>query len=321
MKWSFGFYITILVVFSLFIGIQPIVAEVTLQIDQAQTLTNRKSIMGYCGGHPWQSFVPSKPNLARIDIFLGSKYNPNTADLTMHIRTSPTGVDLTSVTVPESELNAAVVYPEYNPEGWAAFDFPDINVIPGDTYYIVMDNQGQDSGWGWFQHDLFDAYTLGEGCTCDRCDWTFITYCYAIKEVMIDIKPGSDPNCFNNDGHGVIPVAILGSDDFEVTDIDIDNETVSLEGMAVKMAGKSNKLLARIEDVNEDGFDDLMLQIEDVDGSFEPGDTEAVLTGNLVDGTPFQGTDTICIVGPTSEAPRLNSRPKLTTTWASIKKQ
>jgi hypothetical protein len=31
------------------------------------------------------------------------------------------------------------------------------------------------------------------------------------QEVGIDIKPGSDPNCFNINGHGVIPVAILGS--------------------------------------------------------------------------------------------------------------
>ena len=37
------------------------------------------------------------------------------------------------------------------------------------------------------------------------------------KPVAIDIKPGSDPNCFNNDGHGVIPVAILSSTDFDAT--------------------------------------------------------------------------------------------------------
>ena len=35
--------------------------------------------------------------------------------------------------------------------------------------------------------------------------------------VGIDVKPGSCPNCFNPTGHGVIPVAILGSDVFEVT--------------------------------------------------------------------------------------------------------
>ena len=33
-------------------------------------------------------------------------------------------------------------------------------------------------------------------------------------DVEIDIKPGSDPNCFNNNGHGVIPVAILSSNNF-----------------------------------------------------------------------------------------------------------
>jgi hypothetical protein len=134
---------------------------------------------------------------------------------------------------------------------------------------------------------------------------------------VIDIKPGSDPNCFNNDGKGVIPVAILGSADLDVSEIDAS--TVELESMAVKAVGKSNKLLAHIEDVNEDGFDDLVVQIEDSDCVFSPGDTTATVTGNLSDGTPFEGTDTICIVGASSPAPRSNARPKLTTTWASIK--
>lgn len=58
--------------------------------------------------------------------------------------------------------------------------------------------------------------------------------------VTIDIKPGSEPNCFNNDGHGVIPVAILGSAEFDVTTIDAGS--VMLEGLAVKAVGKSNKL-------------------------------------------------------------------------------
>lgn len=136
-------------------------------------------------------------------------------------------------------------------------------------------------------------------------------------QVTIDIKPGSDPNCFNNDGSGVIPVAILGSADFDVTEIDAS--TVRLESMAVKAVGKRNKLLAHIEDVNEDGFDDLVVQIKDSAGVFSPGDTTAIVTGNLSDGTLFGGTDTICIVGNPSLAPRSNARPKLTTTWGSIK--
>ena len=118
-----------------------------------------------------------------------------------------------------------------------------------------------------------------------------------VIEVTIDIKPGSDPNCFNNDGHGVIPLAILGSADFDCTQI--DPSTCTLSGLTLKIAGKSNKLMASIEDVNNDGFDDLVLQIEDQDGAFQVGESEATLTGNLYEaygGTPIQGTDSICIV-------------------------
>ncbi len=58
--------------------------------------------------------------------------------------------------------------------------------------------------------------------------------------VAIDIKPGSDPNCFNANGNGVIPVAILSSADFDVTLIDAS--TIELEGLAVRAVGKRGKL-------------------------------------------------------------------------------
>lgn len=111
--------------------------------------------------------------------------------------------------------------------------------------------------------------------------------------VAIDIKPGSDPNCFNNNGNGVIPVAILGSSEFDVTQVDAGS--VILEGLGVRSVGRSNKLLAHIEDTSDDGFDDLVIQIEDVDGAFEVGDTTATLSGTTLDGTAFEGSDSICI--------------------------
>ena len=117
------------------------------------------------------------------------------------------------------------------------------------------------------------------------------------KPVEIDLKPGSDTNCLNNDGHGVIPVALLGSADFDVSHV--DQSTLSLQGLMIKVVGKSNKLLAHIEDVNEDGNDDLVLQIEDEDGVFNEGSTIATLTGSLYEeygGTLIEGSDSICIV-------------------------
>jgi hypothetical protein len=115
-------------------------------------------------------------------------------------------------------------------------------------------------------------------------------------EVSIDIKPGSDPNCFNSNGSGVIPVAILGSSEFDTTVI--DPATILLESLAVRAKGKGDKFNAGFEDVNNDGFTDLVVQIKDEDGVFEVGSISATLTGNLFpeyDALPIEGTDSICI--------------------------
>jgi len=110
--------------------------------------------------------------------------------------------------------------------------------------------------------------------------------------VDIDIKPDSDPNCFNNDGHGVIPVAILGSDTFDVTTV--NPATITLDNQDVKTKGNGDPQ-SNIEDVNGDGFDDLVVKIVDTVGVYSVGTGTATLTGNLFDGTPIQGTDSICI--------------------------
>ena len=115
--------------------------------------------------------------------------------------------------------------------------------------------------------------------------------------IRIDILPGSEDNCVNHNGRGVIPVAILGSPDFDATQVDPD--TVELAGMGAKATGK---LLAHTQDSNGDGFLDLVVQIADGEGIFAAGQSVATLTGNLVDGTELEGTDTICIVPQPSKS-------------------
>jgi len=110
-------------------------------------------------------------------------------------------------------------------------------------------------------------------------------------EMSIDIKPGSFPNCFNSNEHRVIPVAILGSVDFDVTTI--DPFTVTLNGQGVRVKGKSGNAGA-FEDVNGDGFLDLVVQIVD-DGVYFPGDTIGIVTAYSYSGVEFQGQDSICI--------------------------
>jgi hypothetical protein len=120
--------------------------------------------------------------------------------------------------------------------------------------------------------------------------------------VLIDIKPGGDDNCVNINGNGVIPVAVLGSADFDVNDINID--TLSFAGLAVRVKGNDARQCS-VEDVSgdfttpegaPDGHPDLVCQFVDDPMSWNPGDGTATLTGELLDVTLFEGTDSICIV-------------------------
>ncbi|MFC6672444.1 hypothetical protein ACFQDL_22030 [Marinobacterium aestuariivivens] len=111
--------------------------------------------------------------------------------------------------------------------------------------------------------------------------------------LSIDIKPGSDPNCVNTNDRGVIPVAILGSDTFDVNSVDV--RSLVFAGLAVREKVNETPQCG-MEDVNGDGFIDLVCQYADDTAYWAPNVEVATLTGLLLDGTEFDGTDSICIV-------------------------
>jgi WD40 repeat protein len=108
----------------------------------------------------------------------------------------------------------------------------------------------------------------------------------SITPVEIDIKPWSDPNGINLKSKGVIPVAILTTDDFDATTVN----PLSVEfgpGGATEAHGKEH-----IEDVDIDGDLDLLLHFRTQETGIECGDSEAVLTGETFDGqTIIEGVD------------------------------
>lgn len=114
-----------------------------------------------------------------------------------------------------------------------------------------------------------------------------------VPSAQIDIKPGDTPNCFNVDGNGVIPVAVLGSDALDVADIVRDS--LDFAGLDVRVRGDDAPSCG-VEDVNTDGYSDLVCQFVDDPDAWAPGSGFATLRGTLTDGSEFNGSDTICIV-------------------------
>ena len=125
--------------------------------------------------------------------------------------------------------------------------------------------------------------------------------------ISLDIKPQSCPNPLNAKSKGVLPVAILGSDELDVSNI--DPQSVSLAGVSpvrwsiedVSTPVLNSQNACDCTNEGADGFDDLTLKFKTQDivaviGSVNNGD-EIVLavTGELFDGTLIEGEDCIII--------------------------
>ncbi len=110
---------------------------------------------------------------------------------------------------------------------------------------------------------------------------------------QLDIKPGSFPNSLNPNSNGKLPAALLGSSTFDISNVDVSS--LLLEGVA--------PVRTRVEDVDADGYDDLVLKfltgdLCDALGKPVPGDVLTLkLTGGMSDGNQFFAEDDIMVVG------------------------
>jgi hypothetical protein len=112
-------------------------------------------------------------------------------------------------------------------------------------------------------------------------------------DVTIDIRPRS----INPGIPGVIPVVVFGSETFDVRDLDV--ATLEFGPSAVAPAhdlSNAETYEDHLEDMDEDGFVDLMLHFRADQSGIGCGATRARLVGETVDGQRVEGWDDLSTV-------------------------
>ena len=162
-----------------------------------------------------------------------------------------------------------------------------------------------------YEYTIHLKVTDSEGQS-DIAESTLIIIPKPAVKIVVDIKPGSCPNPINTKSSGVLPVAILGSVDINV--FNIDPTSIRLAGVEPLRSGYED-VAAYLLDSNDcnctetgpDSLIDLILKFETqaivaAIGDVNDGDIVILeLTGVLYDPIPFEtpiaGTDCILIKG------------------------
>jgi hypothetical protein len=113
----------------------------------------------------------------------------------------------------------------------------------------------------------------------------------------IDVRPGSPNNNIQPNSGGVVSVAILSSSDLDAATVDPATLRFGPNQTGVKS-------VRRLRDVNGDKLRDLVVQFRISESGVRCGDSTVSVSGQTVQGTFFEGSDSIGTVGCKPKNPK-----------------
>jgi hypothetical protein len=111
------------------------------------------------------------------------------------------------------------------------------------------------------------------------------------RPVGVDVRPGNRRNVVNPKSNGLLRVAILSDPSLDVA-AEIDQASLRVG----RTGSEDSVAFCMSRDENHDGLVDLRCFIHMPSTGLQPGDTELVVTGFTLDGTPILGRDSILTV-------------------------
>ncbi len=158
-----------------------------------------------------------------------------------------------------------------------------------------------------------------------RCASAYGFTCQPPVVVNFDVKPGNCPNLIDPMSKGVVSMVVAGSQDFDVSMIDMDSLKLTRndrragsdvsplywrDGSGIVIEDVTTPLIdlkCACNEVGGDGIDDLSLKFWKtamsralgLDAEPRGATVELLLRGSLLDGTTFEGSDCIEIARPT----------------------
>jgi len=115
----------------------------------------------------------------------------------------------------------------------------------------------------------------------------------SVTGLSIDVRPSTTQDRIPLHADGVLPVALLGTEEFDVLLMDATSLAFGPEGgpfaAPIHDLGVEGVLADHLKDVNLDGWTDLVTHYRVADLAFESGDESACMVGSSLGGLELMG--------------------------------